>query len=73
MAILFLKLIKENSDLLENIEEGDPKKDLLNQLNNIKFNITEINIINVFDAVNKVYNKEFHFDMEQYKNKNILT
>lgn len=73
MAILFLKLIKENNDLLESIDESDSKKDLIEELQIIKNNITEKSIVNVFEAVNKVYNKEFHFDMEQYKNKNILT
>ena len=73
MAILFLKLIKENDDLLENIEQWETKKDLIDELDIIKSTITEKSIINVFEAVNKVYNKEFHFDMEQYKNKDILT
>lgn len=73
MAMLFLKLIKENDDLLSSIEEWDNKKDLIDEIWNIKLNVTEKNIINVFNAVNKVYNKEFHFDLEQYKNKDILT
>jgi len=72
MAILFLKLIKENDDLLESIENWSSKNDLLDELDIIKNTVTEKSIINVFEAVNKVYNKEFHFDMEQYKNKNIL-
>jgi hypothetical protein len=72
MAILFLKLIKENNDLLESIDESDSKKDLIEELSNIRLNKTEKNIINVFDAINKIYNKEFNFNMEQYKNKEVL-
>ena len=72
MAILFLKLIKENTDLLESISQSSEKKNLLDELQNIKINISETNIVHVFDAINKVYNKEFRFDLEQYKERGVL-
>ena len=73
MAMLFLKLIKENTDLLDSIAQSSEKKDLLAELDNIKSTVSEKNITNVFEAINKVYNKEFRFDLEQYKEKNVLT
>lgn len=66
-AMLFLKLIKENWDLFENIKYKEKEKNKLkNSLSNLENNITETNITDVFLAINEVYSSEFRFDLEKY-------
>ncbi len=69
MAFLFLKLIKENSDLF-----GETKhiRELKDNLGNLDLNITETNISNVFETISKIFEKKFSFSIKEYLGSKLL-
>ena len=69
MAMLFLKLIKENIDLFG---ETIHKKELEDNLANLDVNLTESNIGNVFRTIAKIFEKKFAFSIDEYLGNNLL-
>lgn len=73
MAMLFLKLLKENNDFISEIDNyKQEKQDLIDELNILRNSVSEKTIINTFDAINRLYKEHFYFDIPKYKWKNFL-
>lgn len=69
MAFLFLKLIKENSDLFG---QTNYKKELEDNLKTLDINATETSIVNVFSTISKIFENKFSFSINEYLEKGLL-
>lgn len=69
MAFLFLKLIKENSDLFGKTKY---KKELEENLINLNSNVTSTNIKNIFDTISKIFENKFSFSISEYFGSEVL-
>jgi len=70
MAFLFLKLIKENTDLFGKTKY---RKELDENLKNLDTNATETSIKNVFDTIAKIFENKFSFSINEYFGSAVLT
>ena len=69
MAFLFLKLIKEDSDLFGQTKH---KKELQDNIKNLDNDVTETNIANVFNTIAKIFENKFSFSINEYFDSGLL-
>jgi len=71
-AMIFLKMVKENSDVFD-FNRNELSKNQLNvKFKNLELNINEYNIIDIFNTINSFYKWDFNFNISEYEWKNII-